>query len=106
MGGSGDDELAGVALSSINFGIYLAGTTTSTDFPATGTSQYHGGASDGFVALVSTQQSFSSLSYAYYVGGAGEDRINSFAGNGSIMALAGVTDSADLPTTDVPQRVL
>jgi hypothetical protein len=106
IGGSGDDELAGVAVSSIDSGIYLAGTTRSTDFPATRTSQYHGGASDGFVALVSTQQYFSSLSYAFYVGGSGEDRINGFAGNGSVMALAGVTDSADLSTTDVPQMAL
>jgi hypothetical protein len=113
FGGSGDDQVAGVAVTTYgNAGIYVAGTTTSTDFPIVSFPGvgYNGGASDGFVASLQVSRGFAYLGYTFYVGGSGEDRITSFAGlsgNGTLLAFAGVTDSPDLPTTSgVPQPSL
>ena len=108
IGGSADSQLAGLAAATISSGYYLAGTTASTDFPVVGASasKYFGGASDGFVAFVGTASGYPYLGLSFFVGGSGEDRINSFAGNGTTFALAGSTDSPDLPVANVPQTML
>jgi hypothetical protein len=112
IGGSGDDQLGGIARDTFLGGYYLAGTTTSNDFPvpggtiAGGSLKYHGGASDGFVAFIQVQQSFSSLGFANYVGGSGADRINSVSFAGLDVAYAGITDSPDLPAQNAPQTSL
>lgn len=96
LGGSGDEEVASVARNSSPSGrITVAGTTTSTDFP--GATGYKGGRSDGFIAQLETRQYGVSLRTAEYIGGAGEDRILSYGNSSSFEAIAGVTDSPDLP---------
>jgi hypothetical protein len=107
IGGSGDDQLAGIAVTTLPyFGFYVAGTTTSTDFPIVSySSKYHGGASDGFVAYIGVS-GYTGLSGSFYVGGSGEDRINCFTGDGTFFALAGATDSPDLPAVNAPQQTL
>lgn len=112
IGGSGDDQIAGIAVSTFQRGYYLAGTTTSTDFPvlggliAGGSQKYNGGASDGFVAFIETSESYGYLGFANYIGGSGADRINAFTGAGLVFAYAGVTDSPDLPAANAPQMSL
>jgi hypothetical protein len=115
IGGSGDDQIAGVAANSVQPGFFIAGTTTSTDFPvlggliAGGSQTYHGGASDGFIGFIelySGVQSYASYGLSNYIGGSGADRINAFTGNGEVFAYAGVTDSPDLPTFNASQTTL
>ncbi|QOY89408.1 DUF7948 domain-containing protein [Paludibaculum fermentans] len=105
FGGSGDDELAGIALETTLGYVSLAGTTTSQDLPATGTSKYNGGASDGFLATLMVSQGYASLNYTQYIGGSGEDRVTAFSGREYTHAMAGVTDSPDFVVVgDVPQK--
>jgi hypothetical protein len=98
FGGSGDDQLAGIVADTSRSSprAHLAGTTTSQDLPAIGTT-YRGGPSDGFVATFDAQ--FSASFSASYFGGSGEDRILSIGGAGSWTAIAGITDSPDLPVS-------
>jgi hypothetical protein len=108
IGGSEDDELAGISVQP--FGtpvVYAVGTTRSRDFPTTGGSQYKGGASDGFAVSLVFSQFSPSVGLAVFLGGSGEDRILAHTGSGSAMAFAGVTDSPDLPVAaGTPQRTL
>lgn len=107
LGGSGDDQVAGIALQSFLGYVSLAGTTTSQDLPGTGTSKYNGGASDGFLATLSVFDSHAYLSSTQYIGGSGEDRITAFSGIDYTQAIVGVTDSVDLPVAgDVPQKTI
>lgn len=103
FGGSGDDELTSIALTSSSFGFYLAGTTTSRDLPSAGNSTYKGGPSDGFLALMAYN---GAIQQTFYVGGSGEDRIHGVAATTTLSAVAGVTDSDDLPVGQVPQTHL
>ncbi|MBS1830779.1 MAG: hypothetical protein JST93_36115 [Acidobacteria bacterium] len=110
LGGSGDEELAGVILTGTNGpAAYLAGTTNSRDFATNFPALYRGGASDGFLLELFNQSSFSppSLRSFRYVGGSGRDRIHAIApysfGAG---LLAGSTDSPDLDTARGGQRSL
>jgi hypothetical protein len=105
FGGSGDDELAGIALQPSGSSVSLAGTTTSQDLPGAGNSQYNGGASDGFVATVVVSKTYANVDSTQYIGGSGDDRITAFSGDGTSYAMVGVTDSPDLPVSSgVPQR--
>ena len=74
IGGSGNDfPFARVGLGD-DGSVYLAGQTTSTDFPTTAGSfqtSYGGGSSD--VVLVKVNPSGSALDYATYFGGSGDD---------------------------------
>lgn len=101
FGGSDDDELAGVA-DARNGDIQLFGTTQSRDLPQAGRSAYAGGSSDGFVATISSRF----FAFSTYLGGSGEDRITAASSDGFFIAVAGVTDSPDLPVTDGGQRGL
>ena len=80
---------------------YVAGMTRSTDFPATNGSfnqTYNGGVQDGFLARLDAAGT--SLAYATYLGGGGEDWVNSvaFDSTGSPF-VTGRTASSDFPTT-------
>ncbi|MBN9658605.1 MAG: hypothetical protein J0H49_10535 [Acidobacteria bacterium] len=107
FGGSGDDELAGIAVYQAMGYVTLAGTTTSQDLPATGKSKFNGGASDGFLATLAVSPGYATLNGAQYIGGSGEDRITAFSGIDYIHALVGVTDSPNLTLAgDVPQKAI
>jgi len=99
FGGSDGDTLATVALNSSGNPI-LAGSTMSTDFPATpgAFSTSYSGASDGMVAMLSTDGS--SLLWATYIGGFVDEGVSSIAldamGN---VVMTGTTASPDFPTT-------
>lgn len=80
---------------------FIAGETSSASFPTTGgafSTTFNGGASDGFVSLLSS--SGGSLLVSTYLGGSGADIIYSLALDSSdFVYVAGSTDSADFPTT-------
>jgi uncharacterized repeat protein (TIGR01451 family) len=98
LGGSGNESNVKVGIDSAS-NIYLAGTTTSLDFP--GASGFHGGATDVFVAKLNPAipPPQSELIYATYIGGAGEDDLASLAVDaGGLAHLAGITTSTNFPT--------
>ena len=77
LGGTGDDLAIGVALDASG-NAYVAGRTTSTDFPVAGTpfQGTSGGGTDAFVAKLNPAASgAASLVYATYLGGSGDERV-------------------------------
>ena len=81
IGGTGVDQAAGVAVDGSG-NAYLAGTTSSADFPVTSgayqtASGISGSATKGFVAQLSSDGA--SLGFATYLGGSGTEQINGLA---------------------------
>ena len=103
LGGSGYDWAGGIAVDNAG-NAYIAGTTTSLDFPTTPGAVFpvHGGCIascyDAFVAKINTTGT--GLAYATYLGGAGDDFANAIAIDSAGNAyVAGTTNSTDFPTT-------
>ena len=103
LGGSGTDVATGLAID-VSGSIYVAGYTSSVNFPATsGAAQtVYAGGTDAF--LVKLAPGGASLTYATLLGGAGNDAANGIsvdqAGN---ACIAGRTDSANLPVKNALQ---
>ncbi len=101
LGGSGEDRAFGMRLDS-GGGIWLAGKTTSGNFPLAGSSSSYSGATDAFVARLNAQGN--SLVFSRYLGGSRRDMANAIAvdssGNGWV---AGETASADFPVSSAFQ---
>jgi hypothetical protein len=97
LGGSALDEARGLAL--LGEEVYVVGRTASADFPtAQGLDDTLGGEMDAFAAGMPA--SGSGLSWSTYLGGSGDDEAFGIAvdRSGSVY-VAGLTRSADLPTT-------
>ena len=103
LGGTGDDAGTCVAVDRLGY-IYVAGRTTSSDFPVTprsfqtiwrGTTGY-----DGDVFVVKLDPTGATVIFATYVGGIDDDLANGIAidseGN---VCITGTTHSVDFPTT-------
>ena len=106
LGGAGNEEGYKIA---VNAGkAYLTGYTGSVDFPVTvGAFQtiYAGGNSDAFVAKIDpTKSGASSLIYATFLGGTGDENLTDFqrdilaVDNSGNADATGATTSKDLPT--------
>jgi hypothetical protein len=97
LGGSGDDHGAGVAVDPIG-NAYVAGSTTSVNFPTQGPLQAAtGGGSDVFVSKLNAAGS--ALAYSTYLGGSGADTGNGIAVDASGSAyVTGITRSVNFPT--------
>ncbi|MDQ6651184.1 MAG: PQQ-dependent sugar dehydrogenase, partial [Acidobacteriota bacterium] len=96
LGGSSDDKGYGLALDSSN-NIYVAGQTSSNDFPVLNPAQAaKGGNFDAFIAKIS----FAGVkTYATYLGGSGDDRATGIAVNSAENAfVTGYTASTNFPT--------
>src|SRR6185312_8675797 len=102
VGGSGVDQSNALAIDGSG-NAYIAGLTTSTDFPVTtgvfqNASKISGSNTKGFVAKICPDGS--QILFASYLGGTGSDQITGlaldYAGN---IFLAGVTTSPDFPYT-------
>jgi len=103
LGGSGSDVAYGMALEGSGK-IYLAGYTTSSDFPTTSDAVQgaSGGAADAFVAVLDPAAPFArALVYGSYLGGSFTDAAHAIAldADGNVY-LAGYTQSASFPVTD------
>jgi hypothetical protein len=100
LGGSAVDRVLGVAIAATG-DVYVAGETTSTDFPGTagGLQDTLAGDSDGFVALLNG--ALTSLIQATYLGGTGFDAISALAIASSTgdVYVTGRTESTDFPGT-------
>jgi hypothetical protein len=93
--GSGSDSAAALAVDST--GVWVAGLTSSTDFPVTGAPGF-GGSYDAFLANLSVDGR--SLALANFIGGAGDDRCMALALTATGEAVVvGVTNSANLAVT-------
>ena len=96
LGGAGVDRALGLALDPSG-SAYVAGQTTSTDFPTASPIQagFGGGANDGFIAKLNP--SGSALIYSTYLGGAGVDRALAIAVHEGAAYITGETSSTDFP---------
>jgi hypothetical protein len=105
LGGSGEDQLGGIAVDSAG-DAYVTGQTLSTDFPTTpgafqtvcnhgsGCAHYGG---DAFVSKISPTGS--ALVYSTYIGGSGSDHGSSIAVDSAGKAyVTGHTNSTNFPT--------
>jgi len=100
LGGSLDDRGSSIALDSSG-AAYVAGNTSSTNFPiASALQSSNGGASDAFVTKLSAAGN--SLMYSTYLGGSGAENVElgrSIAVDSANSAyITGMTASANFPT--------
>jgi hypothetical protein len=97
LGGSGDETNAALALDSAG-NVYLAGSTTSGNFPTANPVQAAlGGQSDAFVTKLTAGGA--ALAYSTYLGGSLNDFAFGIAVDSSGAAyVAGQTDSTNFPT--------
>jgi hypothetical protein len=100
LGGTGEDEATAIALDSAGF-VYIAGRTTSADFPRAGgaVQENFGGETDAFVARIKIEDSgANALWFSQYYGGNGIDVATGMAldSAGNIFA-GGYTLSDALP---------
>jgi hypothetical protein len=94
LGGSGDDGINAIASDAQGF-LYVAGYTTSTDFPVQSPSQpANAGGMEAFVAKLSP----STTDFATYLGGSGSDSANAIAVDSmTSIVVAGSTGSGNFP---------
>jgi len=96
LGGSGADQGNGVAVDAAGYA-YVAGQTTSTNFPVTSGSLYQGGTTDGYLTKINTNAVGSnSLVYSFFIGGSGADVATSIAFNSPYVYVGGSTQSTNL----------
>lgn len=101
LGGSGSDQITGVAIDQ-NYTTYFAGTASSSDLPVTNAFQkkYGGGQTDGFVGVMMPTLT---LSYCTYIGGSNDESINGLAMLNGQIYVTGATNSYDFPTLSALQ---
>lgn len=97
LGGFGDDKAYGIALDSAGNNLYIAGQTSSNNFPLLNPVQpSFGGLFDAFAARLSTT---GTKIYATYLGGSSDDRATGVAVNSAGEAyVTGFTSSTNFPT--------
>jgi hypothetical protein len=99
VGGSDDDRVAAVVLEGTHIA-YIAGSTTSTNFPTVnGYQEQHAGASDCFVMKMNVTSN--EIIYSTYIGGnATEQLVDLVVDNAGNVYAAGTTTSKDFPTVN------
>ncbi len=100
LGGYFSDYGANIAVDSAG-AVYVTGSTSSPDFPASPGEFYNGGDSDAFVAKLNAAGS--ALEFATFLGGVGDDLGDDFgygiAVDGGGIYLTGWTNSVAFPVT-------
>jgi hypothetical protein len=106
LGGNGEDEASGLAVDNMG-DAYLAGYTTSTNFPQVNPLQpnYGGGTTFGDAFVTRLNAAGDAVDYSTYLGGAGEDSAWDIKVNGAQDAyVAGITGSTDFPPAGTPAQ--
>jgi uncharacterized repeat protein (TIGR01451 family) len=104
LGGSQKDFLAGIAVDS-NFGIYVAGWTTSSDFPTANAFQSPRAGTHGFLSKLTISGTAYALTYSTYLAGNGIDTVTGLAidnGNRGTAYVTGWTTSSDDQSNGFP----
>ncbi|MCP4633116.1 MAG: T9SS type A sorting domain-containing protein, partial [candidate division Zixibacteria bacterium] len=103
IGGGGEETGMGITLDSVG-NIYIAGYSTSTDFPTTSGSydETHNGGRDAYISKLNNDMT--TLISSTYIGGSEDEgyrwpRIDLIIGENMEIYVAGLTKSADFPTT-------
>jgi hypothetical protein len=99
LGGTGGEEGHAIAVDTL-FQVYVAGFTTSTNFPVKSgfAMTYRGGPTDGFVTKLAADGK--SLVWSSFLGGTDDDRINALRiDSARNVYIAGETRSTDFPAT-------
>jgi hypothetical protein len=100
IGGSGADQGNSVAVSGQS--VFVAGQTSSSDFPST-VGNVFGGGQDAFVLAAQNLATTPKLTYSTYLGGEGTDTAASIAaGLKETVVVAGTSNSANFPTQPEP----
>jgi photosystem II stability/assembly factor-like uncharacterized protein len=105
LGGSGDDVGNGIALDATG-NIYVAGYTSSTNFPAVNAIQSAPSATEDCTNAFVTKLNPAVPSYVFstYLGGSKCDRANAIALDGAAnVYVTGLTNSTDFPTANAFQ---
>ena len=104
LGGTGTDTAQGIAVDA-GFNVYLAGTTTSGDFPTNGTNGAYqpspkAAGTHAFVTeLAVASDNTQTLLYSTYLSGTGTDTISGMTlDNQQNVYVIGITTSHDFPT--------
>ncbi len=102
LGGTGADTSVGVAVDAA-LNVYLAGTTTSTDFPTSPSAFQGTPKSRGLPHAFVTQLTMSgALQYSTYLSGTGTDTASGMTlDNKGFVYVIGITDSTDFPLAPV-----
>lgn len=100
LGGAQDDNIGGIALDAAN-NMYVAGSTTSLNFPIKNSFQptRPNNLSNGVAFVSKLNPAGTALIYSTYLGGSGGDGADAIALDATGNAyITGVTDSTDFPT--------
>ncbi len=107
LGGSGNERPYGLSVRQGYNEYYVAGYTTSSNFPTTGSAydtSYNGGSSDAFISRIMNlgYSPLQSLVSSTFLGGNGTDEIHGLMVSGSpdyYVYVTGNTDSSNFPGT-------
>jgi hypothetical protein len=103
LGGYGDDRGNAIAVDSSG-NAYLAGTTSSSNFPTMNALQPAPGQDFGYDAFVTKLNPGAALVYSTYLGGSGYDEADGIAVDGAgNVYVTGETASVDFPTVNPVQ---
>jgi photosystem II stability/assembly factor-like uncharacterized protein len=104
IGGDSSDSCSDIAVDAFG-NAYVAGTTSSTNFPTVNSSRIHSGFGDAFVFKLSSTGTM--LIYSTYIGGSGVDSgIGIAIDSGGNAYVVGNTTSTDFPTVAAFQPFL
>ncbi|MCL4841550.1 MAG: SBBP repeat-containing protein [Bryobacteraceae bacterium] len=104
LGGAGDDRAFAVAIDP-DGGIYVAGWTTSSNFPTVNPwRSARSGYRDAFLARLAP--SGDHLTFSTFLGGAGEEQARALTASNVGVWVAGETNSADFPLVSALQTTL
>lgn len=101
LGGAKDDKGAAIVVDNLG-GVYITGSTKSSNFPVTGLSfdTTLGGSEDGFIAKLDPMLGRYALIYSSYVGGTSTDSGAGIAVDSTYKAyITGTTASSNFPVT-------